>query len=34
MNNDFRLSNVEALHRTCHQHQSVHQSILLKRKSR
>ena len=34
VNNDFRLSNVEALHRTCHQHQVVHQSILLKRKCR
>lgn len=33
-NHDFRFSNVEALHRTCHQHQMVHQSILLKRKSR
>lgn len=34
VNNDFRLSNVLALHRYCHQHQKVHQSILLKRKSR
>ena len=34
VNNDFRLSNVEALHRTCHQHQEVHQTILLKRKCR
>ena len=34
VNNDFRLSNVEALHRSCHQHQMVHRSILLQRKSR
>nr|UZC30191.1 group II intron reverse transcriptase/maturase [Entomoneis sp.] len=33
-NNDFRLSNVEALHRSCHHYQVVHRSILLKRKSR
>lgn len=33
-NNDFRRSNVEALHRTCHQYQLVHQDILLKRKRR
>ena len=32
--NDFKLSNVEALHRACHQHQMIHRSILLKRKSR
>jgi RNA-directed DNA polymerase len=32
--NDFKLSNVEALHRTCHQHQPVHREILLKRKRR
>lgn len=34
VNNDFRLSNVEALHRTCHQHQVIHKDVLLKRKSR
>jgi len=34
VNKDFRLSNVEALHRACHQHQMVHQSVLLMRKSR
>jgi RNA-directed DNA polymerase len=33
-NKDFKLSNVEALHRTCHQHQVVHREILLKRKRR
>jgi group II intron reverse transcriptase/maturase len=33
-NNDFKLSNVEALHRTCHQYQPVHREILLKRKWR
>ncbi len=33
-NNDFRLSNVEALHRTCHQHQEIHRKNLLMRKSR
>jgi len=30
---DFKLSNVEALHRTCHQYQPVHREILLKHKS-
>ena len=34
INNDFRLSNVKALHRTCHQYQPIHKDILLKRKSR
>ena len=34
VNNDFRLSNVEALHRSCHQHQMIHRTILLKRKRR
>ena len=33
-NQDFKLSNVEALHRTCHQHQPVHREILLQRKRR
>jgi RNA-directed DNA polymerase len=33
-NGDFKLTNVEALHRTCHQHQPVHRKILLKRKGR
>ena len=33
-NNDFRLANVEALHRACHQHQPVHREILLQRKRR
>ena len=33
-NSDFKRSNVEALHRTCHQHQPVHREILLKRKGR
>ena len=33
-NSDFKLSNVEALHRTCHQHQPVHREILLQRKGR
>jgi hypothetical protein len=27
-NNDFRLSNVEALHRTCHHYQPVHRELL------
>jgi len=34
INNDFKLSNVEALHRSCHQYQIIHKSILLKRKYR
>lgn len=34
INNDFKRSNVEALHRACHQYQLVHQDILLKRKRR
>jgi group II intron reverse transcriptase/maturase len=34
INNDFKVSNVEALHRTCHQYQLVHREILLKRKGR
>lgn len=34
INNDFRLSNVEALHRTCHQYQPVHREKLLMRKGR
>ena len=34
INNDFKRSNVEALHRTCHQYQLVHRDILLKRKWR
>lgn len=34
INNDFRPSNVEALHRTCHQYQPVHREKLLKRKWR
>lgn len=34
VNNDFKLSNVEALHRACHHHQMIHRTILLKRKSR
>lgn len=33
-NNDFRLSNVEALHRCCHHYQPVHISVLLKRVTR
>ena len=33
-NSDFKRSNVEALHRACHQHQSVHRKILLQRKGR
>lgn len=33
-NKDFKLSNVEALHRACHQHQPVHRKILLQRKGR
>lgn len=33
-NSDFKLSNVEALHRSCHQHQPVHRQVLLKRKGR
>ena len=33
-NRDFKLSNVEALHRTCHQHQPVHRENLLMRKRR
>lgn len=32
INNDFKLSNVETLHRTCHQYQPVHRDILLKSK--
>jgi group II intron reverse transcriptase/maturase len=31
---DFKTSNVEALHRSCHNYQPVHRDILLKRKSR
>jgi group II intron reverse transcriptase/maturase len=31
-NNDFKRSNVEALHRTCHHYQPVHREILLKSK--
>jgi len=34
INTDFKLSNVEALHRTCHQYQPVHRETLLKRKGR
>jgi group II intron reverse transcriptase/maturase len=34
INNDFKRSNVEALHRACHQNQPVHREILLKRKRR
>lgn len=34
INDDFKRSNVEALHRACHQHQLVHREILLKRKGR
>lgn len=34
INNDFRLSNVEALHRSCHQYQPIHREILLQRKGR
>ena len=34
VNGDSRLSNVEALHRSCHQHQIIHRTRLLKRKSR
>lgn len=34
INDDFRRSNVEALHRTCHQFQPVHRKILLKREWR
>jgi len=34
INSDFRISNVEALHRSCHQYQLVHREILLKRKRR
>lgn len=33
-NADFKRSNVEALHRTCHHYQPVHREILLKRKRR
>jgi len=33
-NKDFKLRNVEALHRACHQHQAVHREVLLKRKLR
>jgi hypothetical protein len=32
VNSDFRRSNVEVLHRSCHQDQPVHREILLKRK--
>ena len=32
INSDFSRKNVEALHRSCHQHQPVHREILLKRK--
>jgi group II intron reverse transcriptase/maturase len=32
--NDNRRSNVEALHRTCHQYQEIHKTTLLKRKCR
>jgi group II intron reverse transcriptase/maturase len=34
INSDFRRSNVEALHRTCHHHQPVHREEMLKRKRR
>lgn len=34
INTDFKLSNVEALHRACHQYQLVHHETLLKRKKR
>jgi len=34
INNDFKTSNVEALHRSCHQYQLVHRDILLQRKRR
>lgn len=34
INSDFKRSNVEALHRACHQYQPVHRDILLKRKRR
>jgi group II intron reverse transcriptase/maturase len=33
-NKDFKLSNVEALHRACHQYQPIHREILLKRMCR
>lgn len=33
-NDDFRRTNVEALHRTCHQHQPIHKKILLQRNRR
>ena len=34
INSDFKVSNVEALDRSCHQYQLVHREILLKRKGR
>jgi RNA-directed DNA polymerase len=34
INNDFKLSNTEALHRTCHHYQPVHRVNLLQRKRR
>lgn len=34
INNDFKRSNVEALHRTCHHYQFIHRDKLLKRKRR
>jgi len=34
INSDFKVSNVEALHRSCHQYQLVHREILLQRKGR
>lgn len=34
INNDFKTSNVEALHRSCHQYQPVHRENLLQRKKR